>query len=215
MIFLIMGPPGAGKGTQAAKIIQEFGLVSISTGQMFRDAYQKGHSVGIAAMEYIKHGQLVPDDVTNQMVRERLEELDSIDNFILDGYPRTVDQAIALDEMLKVYGKKLDAVINIDVEKEELFNRMENRRMCEDCGTTYHLTFKPPKIVGICDLCGGIIQQRKDDSHKSVKKRLEVYELKTKPLLEYYEGEQILYHIDGMNGFEGVYQQIKEIVKIL
>ena len=203
-----MGPPGAGKGSQAALIIEKYDMPSISTGQMFRDAYNAGEPIGIEAMEFIKDGNLVSDDITNEIVRIRLTKEDATTSFLLDGYPRTVEQATALDKMLDKMGSKLDAVINILSSHDVLFERMEQRRVCKNCGATYHLKFRKPQVEGVCDKCGGELYQRQDDTHESVKRRLEIYETKTKPLLDYYDVKGILYHVNGMQEFTKVTDDI-------
>ncbi len=207
-----MGPPGAGKGSQASKIMKDYNVVSISTGQMFRDAYNNNDPIGIKAMNFIKDGNLVSDEITNYIVKLRLDQFEEVDNFILDGYPRTVNQAIALDEMLDDYGTKLDAVINIVSSNDVLFERMEQRRVCKSCGATYHLTFKPSLVDGVCDSCNGELHQRQDDTHESVKRRLEIYESKTRPLINYYEERGILFNVNGMQDFAHVYKDIKEVI---
>jgi adenylate kinase len=203
-----MGPPGAGKGSQASRIIEKYDMPSISTGQMFRDAYNAGEPIGIEAMKYIKDGNLVSDDITNEIVRIRLHQEDALSSFLLDGYPRTVAQAIALDKLLDEMDTKLDAVINILSSHDVLFERMEQRRVCKKCGATYHLRFKRPQEEGVCDKCGGELHQRQDDTHESVKRRLEIYETKTKPLLDYYSKKGILYNVNGMQQFDKVYNDI-------
>lgn len=203
-----MGPPGAGKGSQSTKIVKKYKMPSISTGQMFRDAYNNNDPIGIEAMKFIKNGNLVSDEITNGIVAKRLHQNDATDSFLLDGYPRTVAQAIALDEMLDEMGTKLDAVINILSSHDVLFERMEQRRVCKECDATYHLRFKKPKVDGVCDLCGGELHQRLDDTHESVQRRLEIYETKTKPLLEYYDKKGILYNVNGMQDFNQVYDDI-------
>jgi adenylate kinase len=203
-----MGPPGAGKGSQSSKIVERYTMPSISTGQMFRDAYNRGDAIGIEAMTFIEKGNLVSDDITNKIVRQRLSEEDAKSSFLLDGYPRTVNQAVALDAMLAEMGTRLDAVINILASHDVLFERMEQRRVCKDCGATYHLRFKRPQQDGICDVCGGELYQRQDDTHDSVKRRLEIYESKTKPLLDYYDNKGILYQVNGMQPFDKVFDDI-------
>ena len=210
-----MGPPGAGKGSQSKLIKEKYDMPSISTGQMFRDAYNAGDPVGIEAMKYIKNGNLVSDDITNKVVRKRLEKEDAKSSFILDGYPRTVNQAVALDQMLDEMDTQLDAVINILSSHDVLFERMEHRRVCRDCGETYHLKFKPPTTPGVCDECGGELYQRQDDTHESVQNRLEIYETKTKPLLDYYEEKGILYHVNGMQAFDQVTEDIMMVLEDL
>lgn len=203
-----MGPPGAGKGSQSSRIVKRYNMPSISTGQMFRDAYNKGEKIGVEAMKFIKKGELVSDDITNEIVRLRLSEEDAETNFLLDGYPRTVNQAIALDKMLEGMGSKLDAVINILSSHDVLFERMEQRRVCKQCGATYHLKFMKPQEDGVCDICGGELYQRPDDTHESVERRLEIYESKTKPLLDYYDDKNILYNVNGMQEFDKVTDDI-------
>jgi len=203
-----MGPPGAGKGSQASRIITKYEMPSISTGQMFRDAYNAGESIGIEAMKFIKDGNLVSDDITNEIVRLRLTKEDTTTSFLLDGFPRTVAQAIALDGMLDDMESNLDAVINILSSHDVLFERMEQRRVCKKCGATYHLRFKTPSVDGVCDKCNGELYQREDDTHDSVKRRLEIYETKTKPLLDYYSEKGILYHVNGMQDFDKVTEDI-------
>jgi adenylate kinase len=203
-----MGPPGAGKGSQSIKIVKKYKMPSISTGQMFRDAYNKNDPIGVEAMKFIKDGNLVSDEITNGIVRHRLSENDATDSFLLDGYPRTVAQATALDEMLIGMSTKLDSVINILSSHDVLFERMEQRRVCKKCDATYHLRFKKPEVEGVCDLCGGELYQRLDDTHESVKRRLEIYESKTKPLLDYYDKKGILYNVNGMQDFDKVYEDI-------
>lgn len=210
-----MGPPGAGKGSQSAMIVQHYALPSISTGQMFRDAYNNNEPIGIEAMKYIKNGNLVSDDITNEIVRLRLSKHDAENSFLLDGYPRTVAQAIALDKLLEEMGTKLDAVFNILASNDVLFERMEQRRVCKSCDATYHLKFKKPEVSGICDKCGGTLYQRQDDSYESVKNRLDIYETKTKPLLDYYDKKGILYQINGMQEFQKVYNDIELVIRDL
>ncbi|MFK5883352.1 MAG: adenylate kinase [Candidatus Izemoplasma sp.] len=215
MKILVMGPPGAGKGSQAAKIVEHFKIPNISTGDMFREAYRKGEAIGIEAMNFIKYGNLVSDDITNELVRKRLLRDDAETRFLLDGYPRTVAQAVALDEMLAETSSKLDSVLNIIASREILFERMEGRRVCRTCGTTYHLVYKPSEVEHVCDKCSGELYQRQDDSHESVKRRLEIYETKTKPLLDYYEKKGILHHINGVQSFDDVFTDIELILRDL
>lgn len=203
-----MGPPGAGKGSQSSKIVERYNMPSISTGQMFRDAYNAGEPIGVEAMKFIKDGNLVSDEITNEIVRLRLHKEDAETSFLLDGYPRTVNQAIALDKMLEAKRSKLDAVINILSSHDVLFERMEQRRVCKKCGASYHLRFRKPEVDGVCDLCGGELYQRQDDTHESVERRLEIYESKTKPLLDYYDEKGILYNVNGMQDFDKVYEDV-------
>ncbi len=215
MKILVMGPPGAGKGSQSAKIVDSYKIPSISTGQMFRNAYEDNEPIGIEAMKYIKNGELVSDEITNELVRLRLQKNDTERSFLLDGYPRTVTQAVALDGMLKKMGTDLSAVINILSSNDVLFERMEARRVCKECGATYHLVFKKPVVEGVCDKCSGELYQRADDTLESVKRRLEIYETKTKPLLDYYDKKGILYNINGMQSFDKVYADIELVLRDL
>lgn len=197
MNILFMGPPGAGKGTQAQVIVDAFGLPHISTGDAFRLAIKEGTPIGVKAKEYIDQGLLVPDDVTNGIVRERLSQPDCEKGFLLDGFPRTLLQAEALDTLLLESGRKLDHVINLNVDPEKLLVRITGRRICRTCGTTYHVIFNPPKQEGACDKDGGELYQRPDDNEESVRTRLEEYASKTAPLIDYYANKGLLRQIDG------------------
>jgi len=213
--LLVMGPPGAGKGSQARKLVKTFDLNNISTGEMFRQSAQRGEELGKKAMEFINDGNLVSDEITNEIVRSRLFKGASDQRFLLDGYPRTVEQAKALDEMLDEMGSRLTAVINIVVDKEVILERMVGRRVCRSCGYTYHTHFKPPSSEGICDKCGGELYQRPDDQLESVRNRLKIYEEKTKPIIDYYKGRGMLVNINGMQSFEAVYRNIKKALSDL
>lgn len=197
MNILFMGPPGAGKGTQAQVIVDSFSLPHISTGDAFRLAIKEGTPIGVKAKEYIDQGLLVPDDVTNGIVRERLSQPDCEKGFLLDGFPRTLLQAEALDTLLLESGRKLDHVINLNVDPEKLLVRITGRRICRTCGTTYHVIFNPPKQEGVCDKDGGELYQRPDDNEESVRTRLEEYASKTAPLIDYYANKGLLRQIDG------------------
>lgn len=207
-----MGPPGAGKGTQAVKIISEYKIPHISTGDMFRAAVAEGTKLGLEAKSYMDAGKLVPDEVTNGIVKERLMKPDTQNGFLLDGYPRTIVQGVALDEILHTLNTKIDAVINVMVDDKILINRIIGRRICKSCGTTYHVTFNPPKIAGVCDRCGGELYQRKDDAEETVAQRLAVYNQQTKPLLDYYSAKGNLYNINGDQDIDVVFQEIKDIL---
>ena len=198
MNILLMGPPGAGKGTQASYLKAELGIPHISTGDMFRKAQADGTALGLEAKSYMEKGALVPDEVTIGIVRERLAEEDCKGGFMLDGFPRTVAQAEALDEMLKATDRKLDGVINIEVPQSLLIERLTGRRICSNCGATYHVLFNAPHQEGICDSCGKeSLVQRKDDNKETAVKRLSVYEESTAPLINYYEAQGVLLHIPG------------------
>ena len=193
MKLMFLGAPGSGKGTQAEKIVEKFGIPSISTGNIIRAALKAGTELGLKARDYIENGQLVPDEVVIGLVRERLAEDDCKGGFILDGFPRTVPQAEALDEM----GVALDKVIDIEVGDETIVRRMSGRRVCPDCGASYHLEYKKPKQDGICDLCGAELILRKDDAPETVLERLKVYHEQTEPLVEFYRAKGILRVVEG------------------
>ncbi len=208
MNLLIIGPPGAGKGTQAETLVRKLGITHISTGDMFRSAMKKGTEMGIKAKEYMDKGELVPDFVVVGMVKERLSQQDCSGGFLLDGFPRNVVQAEALDETLKAIGSNLDAVINIVVPREKLIERLTGRRICRNCGTSYHVLFKKPKVEGICDICGGEIYQRSDDNETTANNRLYVYEASTQPLIEYYGKRGLLRNINGDQEIDKVMEDI-------
>ena len=197
MHILLMGPPGAGKGTQAANLVKEFGIPHISTGDMFRAAVKEGTELGLQAKACMDAGKLVPDEVTIGIVKERLAKPDCKKGFILDGFPRTVEQADALTGILKELGLSLTAALNITVPAADLIERAVGRRICKSCGATYHVKFNPSKKAGVCDTCAGDLYQRADDSEETMKNRLSVYEAQTKPLIAYYEKAGVYKEIDG------------------
>ncbi len=197
MRAILMGPPGAGKGTQAAVLIEKFQIPHISTGDMFRAAIKAGTHLGLKAKEYMDAGSLVPDEVTIGIVAERLAEADCANGFLLDGFPRTVAQADALDKILVDLRMKLDGVLNIEVDEAKLLERLTGRRICRQCGATYHMVFNPPTTLNVCDKCGGELYQRSDDTLETAKNRLEVYNRQTQPLIEYYRGQGLLKEING------------------
>jgi adenylate kinase len=211
--ILFMGPPGAGKGTQAENIVNEFGIPHISTGDAFRLAIKQGTPIGIKAKEFMDQGLLVPDDVTIGIVEERLQQSDCEKGFLLDGFPRTLSQAEALDEILARLNTGLDHVINLKVDREKLLARLTGRRICKNCGSTYHVIFNPPKQEGICDKCGGELYQRSDDNEESVGIRLDEYINKTAPLLTFYENKGLLRQIDGDQEIDAVSSQIASILR--
>ncbi|MCM3262297.1 MULTISPECIES: adenylate kinase [Bacillales] len=213
MNILFMGPPGAGKGTQAENIVNEFGIPHISTGDAFRLAIKQGTPIGIKAKEFMDQGLLVPDDVTIGIVEERLQQSDCEKGFLLDGFPRTLSQAEALDEILARLNTGLDHVINLKVDREKLLARLTGRRICKNCGSTYHVIFNPPKQEGICDKCGGELYQRSDDNEESVGIRLDEYINKTAPLLTFYENKGLLRQIDGDQEIDAVSSQIASILR--
>ncbi|MEN6392074.1 MAG: adenylate kinase [Syntrophomonas sp.] len=213
MNIILMGPPGAGKGTQADIIKANYPIPHISTGDMFRDAVSKQTPLGVEAKKYMDSGQLVPDEVTIGIVAERLAEPDCQKGFLLDGFPRTIPQADALEEVLAKLNKKIDAVINIFVPDEILIARITGRVSCRDCKTVYNLNTNPPKKVGVCDLCGGELFQRSDDQGDTVVKRLQVYGEQTNPLLAYYEKKGLVYNIDGDRDSKVVFADVKNILE--
>lgn len=207
-----MGLPGAGKGTQAEKIVDKYGIPHISTGDMFRAAMSEGTELGLKAKSFMDKGDLVPDEVTIGIVRERLSKDDCKKGFLLDGFPRTVPQAEALENMLSDLGKKIDYVINIDVDQDILMGRLTGRRICKNCGATYHLIFNPPTNEGTCDRCGGELYQRADDNEDTVKNRLDVNIKQSKPLLNFYETNGSLRNIDGQQEIGKVFVDIEKLL---
>ncbi len=208
MNILFMGPPGAGKGTQAERIVETFEIPHISTGDAFRLAMKQGTPLGQKAKEYVDQGLLVPDDVTNGIVRERLLQDDCGKGFLLDGFPRTLAQAEALDGMLGEMGRKIDHVVNLRVDRSLLLARLTGRRICKACGATYHVLFNPPKQEGVCDKCAGELYQRSDDTEEKVGTRLDEYISKTAPLLAYYENKGLLREVDGEKEIDTVTSEI-------
>ncbi|MEW8985474.1 MAG: adenylate kinase [Bacillus sp. (in: firmicutes)] len=212
MNLVLMGLPGAGKGTQADKIVGKYNIPHISTGDMFRAAIKDGTELGLQAKSFMDKGELVPDEVTIGIVRERLSKADCEKGFLLDGFPRTVAQAEALDTMLADLGKKIDYVINIDVDQSILMERLTGRRICKNCGATYHLVFNPPAKEGVCDRCGGELYQRADDNAETVQNRLDVNIQQTKPLLNFYEDKGYLRNINGQQDINVVFADIEELL---
>ena len=207
-----MGPPGAGKGTQAALIKEAFQIPHISTGDMFREAMRNETKVGLEAKKYIDNGMLVPDSVTNALVKERLSQADCKKGFLLDGFPRNISQAEALDNILSELNIKLDAVINIEVEFSILVDRVVGRRICPKCGAGYHIKYLKPKKDGICDVCGSELIQRKDDNEETIKTRLNVYSEQTKPLLAYYDKQGLVKTFNGDDDVNAIFANIKSAV---
>ena len=212
MKIVFMGPPGAGKGTQAEKIIENYQIPHISTGDMFRKAIKDQTELGMEAKRYMDQGALVPDHVTIGIVKDRLSESDCKSGFLLDGFPRTVDQAKALDEILTSLDSKIDYVINIDVDLDILKERLTGRRICRSCGATYHMIFNPPAVAGTCDKCGGELYQRRDDNEETVGNRLDVYVSQTKPLLDYYSLAGNLVNINGQQSIDLVFAEIQDVL---
>ena len=208
MYLLLMGPPGAGKGTQAAKLVERYDIPHVSTGDIFRGALQERTPLGLEAKRYMDVGALVPDQVTVGITRERLAKSDCIGGFILDGFPRTLQQAQALDQMLAKMGIRLNKVVNIAVPDQELIPRLTGRRICQSCGATYHMEFRPPAQQNVCDRCGGELYQRTDDQEDTVRERLEVYRLQTQPLIQYYQERDLYSEINGAQSTEAVFRDI-------
>lgn len=213
MNILFMGPPGAGKGTQAERIVEQFGVPHISTGDAFRKAIGEGTPIGLKAKEYIDQGLLVPDDVTVGIVRERLAQPDCEKGFLLDGFPRTLAQAEALNNILVELNRSLDHVINLSVDRDLLLARLTGRRICKSCGATYHVIYNPPKQEGVCDKCQGELYQRSDDSEEKVGTRLDEYINKTAPLLAYYEDKGLLRQVDGEKEIDTVTSEIVSLLR--
>ena len=205
---VLLGPPGAGKGTQAVKIVEKYNIPHISTGDIFREHIKNGTELGKKAQEYMNQGELVPDDLVIDLATSRLLADDCKNGFLLDGFPRTVYQAEKLDEFLTAHGMKLDKVIDIEVEKEELITRLTGRRVCRQCGASYHVVNIPPKKEGICDICGGELFQRDDDTVETVENRIEVYNEQTMPLVDYYKKADNIVTIDGALPLETVFAEI-------
>lgn len=208
MRLVLLGPPGVGKGTQASNIVKKYNIPHISTGDIFRANIKAGTKLGVTAKDYMDKGLLVPDDLVVSIVNDRLTKDDCVDGFLLDGYPRTVDQAEALGKELIERGIELDKVVNIDADKEILINRAIGRRICKECGATYHIKNNPPKLEGICDLDGGTLYQRDDDTVETVTTRIQVYLDQTQPLIDYYRKKGLLLDVDGTKPIEEVFNII-------
>lgn len=212
MNLILLGGPGAGKGTQAKKLIEKYGIPQISTGDILRAAVKEGTELGRKAKSYMDQGKLVPDELIIDIIEERLKQPDCQKGYMLDGFPRTVVQADALDNLLKRVESKIDHVISIDVDKEELVKRLTGRRTCRQCGAMYHIMFNPPKKEDVCDNCDGELYQRDDDNERTVRSRLDVYEKQTHPLIQYYKQKGLLRPIDGVGSIETIFNKITEIL---
>ncbi len=212
MKIVMLGAPGAGKGTQAAKISAKYNVPHISTGDIFRANIKEGTPLGKKAKEYMDQGMLVPDELVLDLIVDRLGKEDAKDGYVLDGFPRTIPQAKALDEALEKQGEKLDAAIDISVPDENIVNRMSGRRACLGCGATYHLVYAAPKTEGLCDVCGKDLVLRDDDKPETVTKRLDVYHEQTQPLIDYYNTSGILKTIDGTIDINEVFNNIVAIL---
>ncbi|MGE7022287.1 adenylate kinase [Solibacillus cecembensis] len=213
MNIVLMGLPGAGKGTQADKIVEKYAIPHISTGDMFRAAIKEGTELGLQAKSFMDQGALVPDEVTIGIVRERLAQADCEKGFLLDGFPRTVPQAEALDSILEELGRPVEHTINVQVEKDELIARLSGRRICKTCGTSYHLIFNPSKEDGKCDKDGGELYTRADDNPETVANRLEVNMNQAQPLLDFYEAKDVLTNINGQQEISKVFAELDALLQ--
>ncbi len=213
MNIILMGLPGAGKGTQAEKIVATYGIPHISTGDMFRAAMQQETELGLKAKSFMDKGELVPDEVTNGIVKERLQQADTEKGFLLDGFPRTQAQAEALDKILAELNRSIDAVINIEVNPDILMQRLTGRIICRNCGSTYHKTNNPPKVEGTCDRCGSHdFYQREDDKPETVENRIQINIEQSKPILNYYNAKGLLRNVDGESGIDNLFKTIQSIM---
>lgn len=212
MKIIMLGAPGAGKGTQAKMIADKFGIPHISTGDIFRANIKNGTELGKKAKEFMDKGQLVPDELTVEILLDRVAADDCKNGYVLDGFPRTIPQADVLDKELTKLGDKVDFAINVDVPDENIVRRMSGRRACLKCGATYHIEHIPPKKEGICDTCGSELVQRDDDKPETVQNRLKVYHEQTQPLIEYYDGKNILKTVDGTKDMQEVFNNIVSIL---
>ena len=208
MNIILFGAPGAGKGTQAVELVNKYKLTHISTGEMFREAIKNQTAMGQLANSYISKGNLVPDEVTVGLVKERLAQEDCKNGFILDGFPRTLPQAECLDEICKELNIKIDYVIDIEVSKEDVIERLSARRVCRSCGASFHLIFNKPAVDGVCDLCNGELYTRKDDNKESVAVRINTYQDQTTPLINYYKNKGVLLEINGQQDISDVTKEI-------
>jgi adenylate kinase len=209
MRLVLLGPPGAGKGTQAKRIAERYQIPHISTGDILRENLREQTELGLKAKTYMDKGELVPDELLIDLIKERLSQPDCAKGFMLDGYPRTLPQAEALKQILK--DAPLDVVLNIDVPDEELITRLSGRRMCQ-CGASYHIKFNPPKQEGVCDVCGGMLYQRDDDREEAIRNRLQVYHKQTQPLIDYYTGASLLKTVDGTGSIDEIFDAITRIL---
>lgn len=212
MKLVMLGAPGAGKGTQAKILAKKYDIPHISTGDIFRKNISENTALGVEAKKYMDNGQLVPDEVTINMVKDRLQQDDCRKGYLLDGFPRTVAQADALNSFLIERGEQLDTALLIKVPNEFILERMTGRRVCPSCGASYHVKFNPPSNDGKCDLCGSEVIQRKDDTVETVKERLDVYGKETQPLIEFYSNKNLLSEVDGTKAINEVFRGICEIL---
>ena len=213
MKIIMLGAPGAGKGTQAKRIAKKYNIPHISTGDIFRANIKEKTELGNKAKEYMDKGELVPDDITIGMLLDRIHKDDCKDGFVLDGFPRTIPQAKSLTKALSELGEKIDYAINIDVPDESIITRMGGRRACLSCGATYHIVYSAPKTENVCDTCGNELVIRDEDKPETVKKRLEIYHDQTQPLIDYYDNEKILTSVDGTKDMEEVFLDIIAVLE--
>ena len=211
--IILMGPPGAGKGTLAKQLKSAFDLVHISTGDMFRENIKAQTELGVLAKSYIDHGDLVPDSVTIEMLKARLAEKDCEKGFLLDGFPRTIPQAEALEKLSKEISRPIEVVVNLDCDNKELIRRISGRRVCKNCGAPYHIDTMKPKVDGVCDLCGGPLYQRADDNEEALKVRLNHYVNDTKPLLDFYKKRGLLENFNSLIGSVELFNQVSAFLK--
>ena len=212
MNLILLGPPGAGKGTQAQRTVDRYRIPQISTGDILRSAVKEGTPLGVKAKGFMDQGKLVPDEIVIGIIEERLKAKDCNPGFILDGFPRTIPQADALEPILAKLGKKIDHVINIEVDPEELVRRLTGRRTCKNCGAMFHVLFQPPEKEGMCDRCGGTLYQRADDNEEAIRTRLKEYEKQTSPLIQYYRGRKTIRSIQGVGGPDQIFEQIARVL---
>lgn len=214
MILILLGPPGAGKGTQAKRMVGDYDILHISTGDIFRENIKNETELGKQVKDILARGDLVSDDLTNGLVFKRLEQSDCANGFLLDGYPRNIAQAEALDEWLEKNNREVTKVIDIQADPEILIKRISGRRVCPNCGHSYHIMNEPPKVEGVCDECGSDIIQRPDDVEETVKSRIEIYEEQTAPLVDYYENQSKILYFDGNQSIEQVYNDVKNSLEM-
>ncbi|ADL42168.1 adenylate kinase [Caldicellulosiruptor obsidiansis OB47] len=212
MRLILLGAPGAGKGTQAEYLSKRFSIPHISTGDILRENVKNETELGKKAKEYMDKGLLVPDEIVIEIVKDRISKEDCKNGFLLDGFPRTIAQAEALDKVLQELGQKIDKVLDIEVPDEKILERMSGRRICKNCGASFHVIYRPPQKEGVCDVCGGELYQREDDKEETVKKRLEVYHAQTQPLIDYYKAKGLLVVVYGQ---EEIADTTKEVLKAL
>ena len=210
--IILMGPPGAGKGTLAKQLKSSLNLVHISTGDMFRENIKGGTALGLLAKSYIDKGDLVPDQVTIDMLKARLAKKDCENGFLLDGFPRTLPQAEALEKLSKEINRPIEVVVNLDCNNEELIRRISGRRVCKNCGAPYHIVTMKPKVEGVCDLCGGPLYQRADDNEEALKVRLDHYVTDTKPLLDFYKQRGLLENFNSLVGSQELFNQVSKFL---